>query len=75
MIISIKTAVQINTTKKDFLIYTLENNIIKESNTIFTNDLYRHRNKFGINSKFILVDVLKQETLVRGIKNYIVIVI
>ena len=63
MIISIKTAVQINTTKKDFLIYTLENNIIKESNTIFTNDLYRHRNKFGINSKFILVDVLKQETL------------
>jgi len=61
MIISIKTAVQINATKKDFLIYTLENNTIKQS--IFTNDLYRHRNKFGINSRFILVDVLKKETL------------
>ena len=62
MIISIKTAVQINTTKKDFLIYTLENNCIKQS--IFTNDLYRHRNKFGINSKFISIDVLKKETLI-----------
>jgi len=61
MIISIKTAVQIKATKKDFLIYTLENNTIKQS--IFTNDLYRHRNKFGINSRFILVDVLKKETL------------
>tara|TARA_R110001632_G_scaffold150274_1_gene267709 strand:+ start:456 stop:659 length:204 start_codon:yes stop_codon:yes gene_type:complete len=60
MIISIKTAVQINTTKKDFLIYTLENNTIKQS--IFTNDLYRHRRKFGINSRFILVDVLKKQT-------------
>jgi len=61
LIISIKTAVQIKATKKDFLIYTLENNTIKQS--IFTNDLYRHRNKFGINSRFILVDVLKKETL------------
>ena len=61
MIISIKTALQLQTTKKDFLIYTTENNRIKQS--IFTNDLYRHRKKFGINSKFILVDVLKKETL------------
>ena len=61
MIISIKTAIQLQTTKKDFLIYTIENNSIKQS--IFTNDLYRHRNKFGINSKFILIDVLKKETL------------
>ena len=63
MIISIKTAIQLQTTKKDFLIYTIENNIINKSNTIFTDDLYRHRNKFGINSKFILIDVLKKETL------------
>ena len=63
MTISIKTAMQIKATKKDFLIYTIENNIINQSNTIFTDDLYRHRNKFGINSKFILIDVLKQETL------------
>ena len=61
MIISIKTASQLTATKKDFLIYTLENNTIKES--IFTNDLYRHRRKFGINSRFILIDVLKKETL------------
>ena len=61
MKVSIKTAVQIQATKKDFLVYTLENNCIKQ--TIFTDDLYRHRNKFGINSKFILIDVLKKETL------------
>ena len=61
MKVTIKTAAQIQTTKKDFLIYTVENNTIKQ--TIFTNDLYRHRNKFGINSKFILIDVLKQEAL------------
>ena len=50
MKVSIKTAVQIQATKKDFLVYTLENNCIKQ--TIFTDDLYRHRNKFGKNSKF-----------------------
>ena len=61
MQVTIKTAAQIKTTNKDFLIYTLENNCITQ--TIFTNDLYRHRNKFGINSKFILIDVLKQQTL------------
>ena len=61
MKVSIKTAVQINATKKDFLVYTLENNCIKH--TIFTDDLYRHRYKFGKNSKFILINVLKQETL------------
>ena len=46
MNINILKAVQIYTTKKDFIIYT---------------ELTRHRKKFGINSKFLLTDVIKKE--------------
>lgn len=60
MKISILKALQIATTKKDFLIYTIENNEIK--NFCLTNDLTRHRKKFGNESKFILVDIIKKET-------------
>ena len=60
MKISIFTAIQIATTKKDFLIYTVENNNIKDF--CLTNDLTRHRKKFGNESKFILVDIIKKET-------------
>jgi len=60
MKISIFKAVQIATTKKDFLIYTIQNNEIKEF--CLTNDLTRHRKKFGNQSKFILVDIIKKET-------------
>ena len=59
MKISIFKAIQIATTKKDFLIYTVENNKIKDF--CLTNDLTRHRKKFGENSKFILVDIIKKE--------------
>ena len=60
MKISIFTAFQIATTKKDFLIYKVENNKIKDF--CLTNDLTRHRKKFGNESKFILVDIIKKET-------------
>lgn len=59
MKINIIKAVQIYTTKKDFLVYTVENN--KLNKLILTNDLTRHRKKFGINSKFILTDIIKKE--------------
>lgn len=60
MKVSIKTALQINKSNKDFLIYTIKNNTFDKM--IFTNDLYRHRYKFGKKSRFILVDVLKKQT-------------
>jgi hypothetical protein len=60
MKISIFTAFQIATTKKDFMVYTVENNKIKDF--CLTNDLTRHRKKFGNESKFILVDIIKKET-------------
>ena len=60
MKISVFKAIQIATTKKDFLIYTVENNNIKDF--CLTNDLTRHRKKFGENSKFILIDIIKKET-------------
>lgn len=60
MKISIFKAVQIATTKKDFLIYTVENNKIKDF--CLTNDLTRHRKKFGNESKFVLVDIIRKET-------------
>lgn len=60
MKISILKAVQIATTKKDFLIYTTENNEIKDF--CLTNDLTRHRKKFGNESKFVLVDIIRKET-------------
>ena len=60
MKLSIKKALQINNSNKDFLVYTITNNTF--DNMIFTNDLYRHRNTFGKKSRFILVDVLKKQT-------------
>jgi hypothetical protein len=59
MNINILKAVQIYTTKKDFVVYTIENNKIDKM--ILTNDLTRHRKKFGINSKFLLTDIIKKE--------------
>jgi hypothetical protein len=59
MNINILKAVQIYTTKKDFIIYTETNNNLDKM--ILTNDLTRHRKKFGINSKFLLTDVIKKE--------------
>ena len=59
MKINILKAVQIYTTKKDFIIYTETNNKIDKM--ILTNDLTRHRKKFGINSKFLLTDIMKKE--------------
>jgi hypothetical protein len=59
MNINILKAVQIYTTKKDFIVYTIENNKIDKM--ILTNDLTRHRKKFGINSKFLLTDIMKKE--------------
>lgn len=60
MKISIFKAIQIATTKKDFLIYTTENNEIKDF--CLTNDLTRHRKKFGNESRFVLVDIIRKET-------------
>ena len=59
MNINILKAVQIYTTKKDFIVYTETNNKIDKM--ILTNDLTRHRKKFGINSKFLLTDIIKKE--------------
>jgi hypothetical protein len=59
MKVSILKAIQIATTKKDFLIYTIENNEIK--NFCLTNDLTRHRKKFGNESKFLLTEIAKKQ--------------
>ena len=59
MNINILKAVQIYTTKKDFIVYTETNNKIDKM--ILTNDLTRHRKNFGINSKFLLTDIIKKE--------------
>ena len=59
MNINILKAVQIYTTKKDFIVYTETNNKIDKM--ILTNDLTRHRKKFGINSKFLLTDIMKKK--------------
>ena len=59
MNINILKAVQIYTTKKAFIVYTETNNKIDKM--ILTNDLTRHRKKFGINSKFLLIDIMKKE--------------
>ena len=59
MNINILKAVQIYTTKKAFIVYTETNNKIDKM--ILTNDLTRHRKKFGINSKFLLTDIMKKE--------------
>lgn len=59
MNINILKAVQIYTTKKDFIVYTETNDNLDKM--ILTNDLTRHRKKFGINSKFLLTNVIKKE--------------
>jgi hypothetical protein len=59
MKISILKAIQIATTKKDFLIYTIENNEVKDF--CLTNDLTRHRKKFGKETKFLLTEIAKQQ--------------
>ena len=57
--VSISIAVKIILSKKDFFLYTEENNKIK--NYMLTNDLTRHRNKF--NNKFKLVDDIKKQLI------------
>jgi hypothetical protein len=59
MKINILKAVQIYTTKKEFIVYSLKDNSIK--NMILTNDLTRHRKKFGSDSKFLLTETLKKQ--------------
>lgn len=59
MRVSIYQAIQIATTKKDFLVYTVENNKINKF--CLTNDLTRHRKKFGNESKFLLVQIIKKQ--------------
>ena len=59
MQINILKAVKIYTSKKDFIVYTLKNNSIDKF--ILTNDLTRHRKFFGKDSKFLLIDILKQQ--------------
>ena len=50
---------RINKTKKTFMVYIEENN--KLDRFLFTEDLYRYRQKFGIKTKFILTDILKKQ--------------
>lgn len=57
--INISIAVKIILSKKDFFLYTVENNHIK--NYMLTNDLTRHRNKF--NNRFKLVDDIKKDLI------------
>ena len=59
MKLSILKAIQIATTKKDFLIYTIENNEVKDF--CLTNDLTRHRKKFGNESRFLLTEIAKKQ--------------
>jgi hypothetical protein len=59
MKLSILKAIQIATTKKDFLIYTIENNEIKDF--CLTNDLTRHRKKFGKETRFLLTEIAKKQ--------------
>ena len=59
MQINILKAVKIYTSKKDFIVYTLNDN--KLDKFILTNDLTRYRKTFGNESKFLLTNVLKKE--------------
>ena len=59
MQINILKALRIYTSKKDFIVYTLKENKIDKF--ILTNDLTRHRKTFGKDSKFLLIDILKQQ--------------
>ena len=57
--VRISIAVKIILSKKDFFLYTEENNKIRSY--MLTNDLTRHRNKF--NNKFKLVDDIKKQLI------------
>ena len=59
MTINILKALRIYTSKKDFIVYTLKDNTIDKY--ILTNDLTRHRKIYGEQSKFLLIDILKQQ--------------
>ena len=59
MTINILKALRIYTSKKDFIVYTLKDNTLDKY--ILTNDLTRHRKSYGEQSKFLLVDILKQQ--------------
>ena len=59
MNINILKAVQIYTTKKEFIVYTIIDNKIDKM--ILTNDLTRHRKKFGLDSRFLMTDTLKKQ--------------
>ena len=58
--INLPLLLRIEMSNKDFFVYEIKNKQI--NNYIFTDDIYRHRNKYGKNSRFILVDVLKKQT-------------
>jgi len=60
MKLTIKQALKIKQSKKDFLVYLLDNQN-KLDRYILTNDLTRHRKDFGINSKFTLLDIIKPQ--------------
>ena len=57
--VTVSLAVKIILSKKDFFLYTEENNQIKDY--MLTNDLTRHRNKF--NNRFKLVDDVKKQLI------------
>lgn len=59
MEINIFKALRIYKSNKDFIVYNLKNN--KLDNYILTNDLSTNRKRYGNESKFLLVDVLKKE--------------
>ncbi len=59
MKLNIIDAIKVKKSKKVFFIYIEENREIKKF--ILSNDLTRWRLAFGINTKFILTDVLKKE--------------
>ena len=71
MKINILKAVQIYTTKKEFIVYSLKDNSIK--NMILTNDLTRHRKKFGLDSKFLLTDTLKKQLRIKRNKHFMML--
>ena len=57
MKINIINAIKIYNSKKDFIVYTVKNN--KLDRFILTNDLTQHRKKFGIESKFSLLTIIR----------------
>ena len=57
MKINIINAIKIYNSKKDFIVYTVKNN--KLDRFILTNDLTQHRKKFGMQSEFSLLNVVK----------------